>query len=163
MSTCPRLFGHSYRHVHGSGRANPAHLSLLWWPVTLKACESGRQRNKLTLCSCCPPWQQVKERKKISVLPCKSVHWQGVSVEASSKLLQLSAGVWRTMLLCSGWNNSFDKPQKCVNTFSGITSGPNKNIKRKHEGRSPLSDPLQVKRVNNMETPANRHCALSKF
>lgn len=46
------------------GESTRPHLSLIRWPVTLKACESGRQRNKLTLCSCCPPWQRVKERRK---------------------------------------------------------------------------------------------------
>lgn len=38
---------------------------------------------------------QWRREKKKCVLPCKSVHWQGVSVEASSKLRQLSASVWK--------------------------------------------------------------------
>lgn len=63
--------------THSSSWANPDHLN---GPFTLQACESGRQKNKLTLC----PAAHLGKNKCVC-LDTRSSLW-GVSGEASSTL-----------------------------------------------------------------------------
>lgn len=103
---CPRLFGHLSRHMQGLEWANPAPSDGQSHLKHVKVGGKGTNWHCAHSAHLGSKWEREK-----CVLPCKSVHWQGVSVEASTKLMRLSASVYKIMPLCPQRNNSLDKVQ----------------------------------------------------